>query len=181
MTEAILLVACVLLAAAVVALAVAVRRQQGEAQLVLVALRAEQAAVARRLAAVEAAAGVPDGLVTGASAPSSTGGNGRAPSSSNEGEFVITRLGSAEDQDEGLERPDSRLFADLVLRESVVKAASFAHGVRRGLSPESRNRIWFEMRREVKRVRKARKAEEREAIREWKARQRASMREDDAA
>jgi hypothetical protein len=116
--------------------------------------------------------------VTGASAPSSTTG---APALSVDEEYVITRLGSPDDVDTPLEHPDARLFADLVLRESVVKAASFAHGVRRGLSPENRNRIWFEMRREVKRARKQRKADEREAVREWKARQRASMREEDAA
>jgi hypothetical protein len=68
-----------------------------------------------------------------------------------------------------------------VLRETVVKAASFAYGVRRGLSPANRNRIWFEMRREVKRARKERKAEEREAVREWRARQRAAVQGEDAA
>ena len=71
--------------------------------------------------------------------------------------------------------------ADLVLRESVVKAAALAYGVRRGLAPANRNRIWFEMRREVKRARKERKAEEREAIREWRARQRAAVQEESAA
>ena len=55
----------------------------------------------------------------------------------------------------------------------VVKAASLAHGVRRALDPETRNRIRFEMRREVKRARKQRRADTREARREWEARQRA--------
>jgi hypothetical protein len=64
-----------------------------------------------------------------------------------------------------------------VLRESVVKAASWAYAVRRGLSPANRNRIRFEMRRELKRVRKDRKAEEREAIRQYRARRRAGVRE----
>jgi hypothetical protein len=131
-----------------------------------------------RVRALEATAVPPAGLVTGASAPSSTTG---APALSVDEEYVITRLGSPDDVDTPVEHPDARLFADLVLRESVVKAASFAHGVRRGLSPENRNRIWFEMRREVKRARKQRKADEREAVREWKARQRASIREEDAA
>jgi len=162
MTEAILLVACVLLAAAVVGLGVALARLRD------------------RVRVLEGLAIPSAGFVTGASAPSSTSGS--APSSTNGSEYVITRLGSPVDVDTPpLEHPDARLFADLVLRESVVKAASFAHGVRRGLSPENRNRIWFEMRREVRRARKQRKAEEREAVREWKARQRASMREDDAA
>ena len=88
-------------------------------------------------------------------------------------EFVITRLG--EESDEAAPVLETRLFADVVLRETVVKAASFAHGVRRGLSPANRNRIWFEMRREVKRARKDRRAEERQAIRDWRARQRATQ------
>ena len=71
------------------------------------------------------------------------------------------------------------LFADLVLRETVVKAASLAHGVRRALAPETRNRIRFEMRREVKRSRKQRRADTREARREWEARQRAASDADD--
>ena len=67
------------------------------------------------------------------------------------------------------------LFADIVLRETVVQTASLFHGVRRALSPENRNRIRFEMRREVKRSRKQRRADLRAARREWEARQRAAM------
>jgi type II secretory pathway pseudopilin PulG len=73
------------------------------------------------------------------------------------------------------------LFADMVLRESVVQAAALAAGLRRALSPESRNRIWFEMRREVKRARKQRRADLREARREWEARQRSRVDLDDGA
>ena len=46
-----------------------------------------------------------------------------------------------------------------------MRAASLAHGVRRALDPETRNRIRFEMRREVKRARKQRRADIREARR----------------
>ena len=83
-------------------------------------------------------------------------------------EFVITRLvegdalppsGPTTGTDGAVERVDSTLFADLVLRETVVKAASLTHGLRRALAPESRNRIRFEMGREVKRARKQRRAE----------------------
>jgi hypothetical protein len=78
-------------------------------------------------------------------------------------EFVITHLGEAEPEPEpaidGAERVDSALFADLVLRETVVKAASLTHGLRRALAPETRNRIRFEMGREVKRARKQRRAD----------------------
>ena len=95
---------------------------------------------------------------------------------------MITRIGSDRADDlEPVDPPDARLFADIVLRETVVKAASFAHGVRRGLSPEIRNKMWFEMRREVKRARKQRRADLKAAQRDWKARQRAALDEDDAA
>lgn len=164
MTAAILLVACAALAGAVVVLAASLRR------------------VEARLAALESRPSVeqivpqpsrdqgPDGAVAEATAPSPT---------IEASEFVITRLGS--EPDEPVPAMEARLFADVVLRESVVKAASWAYGVRRGLSPANRNRIWFEMRREVKRARKDRKAEEREAIREYRARRRAAVRETEAA
>ncbi len=95
-------------------------------------------------------------------------------------EYTITRLGQALPPDPagGTGPPatiDRALFADLVLRETVVRAASLAHGVRRALSPESRNRIRFEVGREVKRSRKQRRADTRQAVREWEARQRAAM------
>ena len=89
-------------------------------------------------------------------------------------DFVITRLvegdalpatepttgpATASEPGGAVERVDAALFADLVLRETVVKAASLTHGLRRALAPESRNRIRFEMGREVKRARKQRRAE----------------------
>lgn len=79
--------------------------------------------------------------------------------------YVITGLheGDAQVEHEAVEgvpaRIDGRLFADIVARESVVKAAGLAHGLRRALSAENRNRIRFEMKREVKRSRKQRRAD----------------------
>ena len=64
-----------------------------------------------------------------------------------------------------------------MLRETVVKAASLGHGVRRALAPETRNRIRFEMRREVRRARKQRRADLKEARRDLHARQRAMLAE----
>lgn len=95
-------------------------------------------------------------------------------------EYTITELGTVVDP---LTPPrvDQALFADLVLRETVVKAASLAHGVRRALAPESRNRIRFEVRREVRRSRKQRRADLREARRDWETRQRAGMSDDEDA
>jgi len=97
-------------------------------------------------------------------------------------EYVITHLG----EDEGLDtvaaqptRPpqaiDGKLFADLVIRETVVKAAAFGFGVRRAMAPEVRNRIRFEMRREVKRSRRERKDEFKQVRREMRDRQRAAV------
>ena len=96
-------------------------------------------------------------------------------------EYVITNLGQAEPEPRETPQLGGALFADLVLRETAVKAASLAHGVRRALDPETRNRIRFEMRREVRRARKQRKADTREAVREWQARQRAGLDEEGSA
>jgi hypothetical protein len=92
-------------------------------------------------------------------------------------EFVITDLG----QDKPSPEPahlDGPAFADVVLRETVVKAASLAHGVRRGLAPANRNRIRFEMKQEVRRARKQRRADLKAAQRDLHARQRASLAEE---
>ena len=93
-------------------------------------------------------------------------------------EFVITHLGE-DDADAELSgaltedgRIDGKLFADLVLRETVVKAAALGHGVRRAMAPETRNRIRFEIKREVKRSRKARKEETKQVRREMQDRRR---------
>ena len=101
-----------------------------------------------------------------------------------EAEFVITDLGqdgarTGAEAENAAPAPQvgGALFADLVLRETVVKAASLAHGVRRALAPETRNRIRFEMRTEVKRARRQRRSDTRQARREWEARQRAVLRE----
>ena len=90
-------------------------------------------------------------------------------------EFRITSLGDPPPAPPGTSEPsemDRQLFADLLLRESVVRVGSLAYGVRRALRPEVRNRIRFEVRREVKRSRKLRKDEVREAVRHWRAQQR---------
>lgn len=94
-----------------------------------------------------------------------------------EREYRITGVGGPE----GAHRPSAEtvparleraVFVDHVLREGVIRLGSLAHGVRSGLSPETRNRIRFEMRREVRRARKQRQADMRTAHREWQARQR---------
>ena len=103
-----------------------------------------------------------------------------------EQEYVITGLGGFETRASApssttVETVPAPMFADIVLRETVVQAASLAAGLRRALSPEVRNRIRFEMRREVKRARKQRRADLRQARREWEARQRAGVDLDEAS
>ncbi len=93
-----------------------------------------------------------------------------------ESTYVITHLEA--DRDAGPSRSpsdiDGRLFADIVARETVVKAASWTAGLRRALSPESRNRIRFQVRQETKRAGRERRAETKQALREFRARERAA-------
>jgi hypothetical protein len=93
-------------------------------------------------------------------------------------EFVITDLGTERSPEPERVHLDGPAFADVVLRETVVKAASFAHGVRRGLAPATRNRIRFEMKQEVRRARKQRRADLKAAQRDLHARQRAAPAEE---
>jgi hypothetical protein len=68
-----------------------------------------------------------------------------------EQEFVITGLDTSslvprDDYstiDQAAPMVPAPLFADMVLRESVVQTAALVAGLRRALSPESRNRIWL--------------------------------------
>lgn len=79
--------------------------------------------------------------------------------------LIPTPLGRDEDP-EPAERVDRAMFWDLVLRESVVRAASVGQGVRAVLDPRTRNRIRFEVKQEIKRARKLRKTRERAAVRQ---------------
>jgi hypothetical protein len=71
-------------------------------------------------------------------------------------------------------------FASVALGESLVRVLSLGYGVRRALTAESRNRIRFEMRREVKRSRRQRRRDLKEAKRHLRAEQRAHLTEDAA-
>jgi hypothetical protein len=91
-------------------------------------------------------------------------------------EFVITSLGDvtpAAGDEEGRDPgslPGAAAFASLAARESLIRVVSLGHGVRRALSAESRNRIRFEVGREVRRARKVRRRELKEARRHLRAR-----------
>jgi hypothetical protein len=91
-------------------------------------------------------------------------------------EFVITHVGEPGASDDGrsgrVAVPD-RIVLSATLGEPLVKTAAFAHGVRRALSAESRNRIWFEMRREVRAARRRRRRLVKDYLRDTRARERA--------
>jgi hypothetical protein len=66
---------------------------------------------------------------------------------------AVTREVAVEDP---IAVPD-RLVLTATVGVPLVKAAALGHGLRKALSAESRNRIWFEMRREVRASRKRRR------------------------
>lgn len=78
-------------------------------------------------------------------------------------EFVITTAGRSEDSSALSGTVADRAVLSVTLGEPLVKLAALGYGVRRALSAESRNRIAFEMRREVKRARKERRRAARRA------------------
>lgn len=70
-------------------------------------------------------------------------------------EYVITTAG---DSTTNVATPvHGRAVLSVTLGEPLLRVVAFGYGVRRALSAESRNRIAFEMRREVKRARKERR------------------------
>jgi type II secretory pathway pseudopilin PulG len=105
-------------------------------------------------------------------------------------EFVITTLEGAPTgratavvhaaTDPGRATLPAGEFVTMAVGESLVRLLSLGYGVRRALSPESRNRIGFEMRREVRRSRRARRRDLKEAKRHVRAGQRADLAEDAA-
>jgi hypothetical protein len=91
-------------------------------------------------------------------------------------EYLITTLPT-----EGPEETtpiSSGQFVSVAVGESVVRIVSLAYGVRRALSPQQRNRIRFEMGREVKRSRRQRRRDLRDARRDLRTRRSAGSRPD---
>ncbi|HET7534038.1 MAG TPA: hypothetical protein VFJ83_12890 [Nocardioidaceae bacterium] len=72
-------------------------------------------------------------------------------------EYVITSAGEPATASADMPPVDDRAVLSVTLGEPLVKVAALGFGVRRALSAESRNRIAFAMRREVKRARKERR------------------------
>jgi hypothetical protein len=79
------------------------------------------------------------------------------------GDYLITTL--ADEDPEPAVPMSSGQFASVALGESLVRLVSLGYGVRRALSPEQRNRIRFEMGREVKRSRRQRRRDLKDARR----------------
>jgi hypothetical protein len=84
--------------------------------------------------------------------------------------YVITDSGALRRQPTVADR----VVLSATLGEPLVKVVAFGHGVRRALSAESRNRIRFEVGREVRRARKQRRREMKEAWRRMQAEDRAA-------
>jgi len=79
----------------------------------------------------------------------------RTPAPAEDG-YLITTAGGPVDRSHLPQVPE-RAVLSVTVGEPLVKLAAFGYGLRRALSAESRNRIAFEMRREAKRARKARR------------------------
>jgi len=88
-----------------------------------------------------------------------------------EREYVITAVGeplgapTRSSEQRGAAPVSARQFASVALGESLVRVVALGYGVRRALSAENRNRIAFEVRREVRRSRKQRRRDLKEAKR----------------
>jgi hypothetical protein len=90
------------------------------------------------------------------------------------GEYVITSVRApgtevvppgSDDAETAPVTVSAREFASVALGESLVRIVSFGYGVKRALSPENRNRIAFEVGREVKRSRRQRRRDLKQARR----------------
>ncbi|WP_210443361.1 hypothetical protein [Nocardioides sp. SYSU D00065] len=151
--------------------------------LALVALVLAQRA-RRRAARAEALSVTLAGRLDALAAPAADAPRAPSPVSSateDADAYVITHLDPADRLADPAPEPvaapvDGRLFVDLLARESVVKAAAWSHGLRRALSPDSRNRIRFEVRQQTRRAGRDRRAEMKQALREYRSRERADVR-----
>ena len=92
--------------------------------------------------------------------------------------YLITDAGIRRVEPEVTHAP-TRIVVSGPLGEGVVRGLSVVHGLRTALRPANRNRIAFEMKQEVRRARKQRRHEIREARRLVRDRQRTQLTDDD--
>lgn len=82
--------------------------------------------------------------------------------------YLITGIDDsalADGQDRDGRRVPDRVVLSATLGEPLVKTAALGHGLARALRPETRNRIWFQVRREVRRNRRQRRRDMKAAYR----------------
>ncbi|MGH3413484.1 MAG: hypothetical protein ACRDPH_10440 [Marmoricola sp.] len=132
------------------------RRERRRAAALLARGREESAAVRQRL----------DTLALRVDAGSA------APPATAAAEFLITDAGTGHAGAPEKPVPGRVVFA-AAWGEPLLRAVALGHGVRHALSPRVRNRIWFEMKREVRAARKQRKREVRAHLRDLRAARRA--------
>jgi hypothetical protein len=154
------------MAVLVVVLLVLLVRERARTARVLRAAHDEAASLRHRVDEVERRLAVPSGSSV------ASGSSGQQPAPQLQPEYVITHLGEVQPESAAGQAPevapggvDRALFADLVLRETVVKAASLTHGLRRALGAETRHRIRYEVRSQTRAARKQRRRELRDLAR----------------
>lgn len=163
---AVAVAAAAVLLVVLLAVLVSTRRARRRTEAALAASRAEIAALQERL----------DALAAPPPAPPVSRHRADEP------EFVITTAGSRPADEVEVSAPpavDARQFASVAVGESLVRLVSLGYGVRRALSAENRNRIAFEVRREVRRSRKDRRRELRDLRR--RLREEPGQEQEDAA
>lgn len=144
--------ALLLLVGAVLVVLVVLLRGRGESRRALLVAQAETAELRERLEELN------DRLERQAATMATTMVRVDDPA------YVITDAGA------GLgPNVQDRVVLSATVGEPLVKAVALGHGLRRALSAESRNKIWFEMRREVRRSRKQRRREMKQAWRREQA------------
>jgi hypothetical protein len=166
------------LAVAVVALGQALRRTREQSDEVLLSAATDAEALRQELDGLEARLREQAELVARAEREARLA----SVTVVDDREYVITELGERKARKAGtmasgplaaVPTVPTPVFVDIVLRESLIRTASLAAGLKRALAPEVRNRVRFEMRREVKRSRKQRRLALRQSRRDLHASQRA--------
>lgn len=87
-------------------------------------------------------------------------------------DYVITSIGQPEVEPAVQERKEFELRPQLegAARTALIEVSSALHGLRNALTEENRAKIQYEIKRELIRVRKTRKLEVKQALREFRAR-----------
>ncbi len=89
----------------------------------------------------------------------------RRPATVDDTEYLITDVGhpAPVGPPADVDRVTAQQFVSIAVGESLVRIVSLGYGVRRALSAENRNRIRVEMRREIRRSRKQRRRDLKQA------------------